>query len=151
MPFSRSISPQSTRRSQRLFIIFFLGVLPPGRRHRHYGFRLVEPRAYSSERPEAANSAVNYYFLFRFDRSFFWPAARLKPDTYTLPLLSGYSSLVTCYLLLITYYLLLITYYLLLITCYSIPSKNMAFNHPGVKALIIRIDTKILSPYAFDF
>ena len=27
MPFSRSISPQSTRRSQRLFKIFFLGVL----------------------------------------------------------------------------------------------------------------------------
>jgi hypothetical protein len=105
MPFSRSISPQSTRRSQRLFIIFFLGVLPPGRRHRPYG-------------PEAANSAVNYYFLFRFDRSFFWPAARLKPDTYTLPLLSGYSSLVTCYLLLVTCYWLLVTYYLLLVTCY---------------------------------
>jgi len=27
MPFSRSISPQSTRRSERLFKIFFLGVL----------------------------------------------------------------------------------------------------------------------------
>jgi len=27
MPFSRSISPQSTRRAQRLFKIFFLGVL----------------------------------------------------------------------------------------------------------------------------
>jgi hypothetical protein len=27
---------------------------PPGRRPRHYGFRLVEHRAYSSERPEAA-------------------------------------------------------------------------------------------------
>jgi hypothetical protein len=26
-----------------------------------YGFRLVEPIAYSSERPEAANSAVKYY------------------------------------------------------------------------------------------
>jgi hypothetical protein len=51
----------STRRSQRLFKIFFLGVLPPGRRHRPYGFRLVEHRVYSSERPEAANSAVNYY------------------------------------------------------------------------------------------
>jgi hypothetical protein len=40
---------------------FFSAVSHRGVGHRTYGFRLVESRAYSSERPEAANSAVNYY------------------------------------------------------------------------------------------
>ena len=48
MPFSRSISPQSTRRSQRLFSFFFSAFSHRGVGHRPYG-------------PEAANSAVNYY------------------------------------------------------------------------------------------
>jgi len=68
-------------RSQRLFSFFFSAFSRRGVGHRPYGFRLVEPRAYSSERPEAANSAVNYLFLFRLDRPFFWPEAALTPET----------------------------------------------------------------------
>ncbi len=61
MPFSRNISPQITQRSQELFKIYFLGVLPPGRRSPQW---LPARRAYSSERPEAANPALNCYVPF---------------------------------------------------------------------------------------
>jgi hypothetical protein len=50
---------------------------------RPYGFRLVEPIAYSSERPEAANSAVNYYVSCSIRPAVFLAGggADLKPDT----------------------------------------------------------------------
>jgi hypothetical protein len=47
-----------------------------------YGFRLVELRAYSSERPEAANSAVNYYVSCSIRPAVFLPAAGLAPETF---------------------------------------------------------------------
>jgi hypothetical protein len=61
------------------FYFFFSAFSHRGVGHRPYGFRLVEPRSYSSERPEAASSAVNYKFLFRFDRPLFRPEAALSP------------------------------------------------------------------------
>jgi hypothetical protein len=68
MPFSRSISPQSTRRPQRLFAFFFSAFSHRGVGHRPYG-------------PEAANSAVNYYVSGSIRVAVFWSAAGLTPET----------------------------------------------------------------------
>jgi hypothetical protein len=57
---SKSISPQTS--TLRLSKLFFSAFSHRGVGHSPYGFRLVEHRAYSSERPEAASSAVKLSF-----------------------------------------------------------------------------------------